>query len=552
MRRGARIAVLAFALAAWLPAAAAASWSSLGSGRGYSKAQALSSGSVPTATASVRSVTVSWTASGGSVPVAGYAVKRYDTNGISQMVGSGCSGTIAALTCTEQAVPGGQWRYTVTPLNNNWRGAESGQSTAVTVASPSMTLSPSTVTSLPSTLTGQIAAFLSGQTVSFRLDNATTGTVLTGSITPTPVPSSGTSSVSVTIPAGTANGAHTVYAIGSAGDVASAAVTVSAPVTSTIGASAWDVRDASGGAGEVVQSDTSAFANDSRAATSGAFASSFSTSRYVQYTFNGPLAAESATSSVAFNLNFAGTVAGETTCFYFDVRRASTGTVIGTHGSAAAPVDCTTATSFKATSTSLPEVVKGEVANDLQVRVYATSSGAHPLNVDLATVSGTSSGQAFGLYETSFVDSATGTAAAAVPWSLSGSDSAFYASAGSWATAFASTRYLKLSFPSYVPAAAALNGATFKHSYRSANAGASVCYYFEVYSGASLIGTHGTAAAPVSCTSSSTVWQTDSVALPEVTSVAAANAISIKLYVNRSTAGKSRHDLAELAITYTK
>jgi hypothetical protein len=544
--------VLGATLAALAAAPAAASWNGAGAGSGYSKARALSSGSVPTASVSNRSVTVSWSASGGTVPVGGYVVKRYDGSGVSQTVGSGCTGTVAGLTCTEQAVPGGQWRYSVTPLNNNWRGGESGQSTAVTVASPSLSLTPSTIAALPATLTGQIAAFVGGQTVSFRLDNATTGTILSGSIATTPVPVGGASTVTVTVPAGTANGSHTVYAIGSAGDVASAAVTVAAPVTTTIGTSAWDGRDASAGAGGQNQSDTSAFANDSLSATSGAFATAFAASRYLQYTFDNPLASGDATSGVVFNLNFAGTIAGETTCFYFEVRRASTGTVIGTHGSSTTPVDCTTTTTFKATSTALPEVTKGEVANDLQIRVYAKSSGAHALNVDLATVSGSAPGLPFTLYEGAYVDSSTGAAAAAVPWSLFASDSAFYASSGSWATTFAATRYLKLSFPAYVPTAAVVNGVTFKHSYRSANAGANVCYYFEVYAGATLIGTHGSAATPVSCTSSNTVWQTDTVPLAEVTTTAAANALSVNLYVSRSTAGKSRHDLAELAITYTK
>jgi hypothetical protein len=551
MRHGLLI-LLGMALAAALPAIATASWSNSGGGSGYSKAQALPAGNAPTASASSRSVTVSWTASGGAVPVSGYVVQRYDTSGVLQAVGSACSGTIAALTCTEQSVPGGQWRYTVTPLNNNWRGTESAQSSAVTVTAPSLTLTPTTTATLPATLTGQITSFLSGQTIAFRLDNASTGTLLSGSITPTPVPSNGTASVSVTVPAGTANGTHTIYAIGSAGDIASTSLTVSLPVSTTISTSAWDGRDASAGAAATNQSDTSAFSEDTRSAASGAFATTFSTSRYLQYAFNSPLPAENAVSSPVFNFSFASAVGGETTCFYFDVRRASTGAVIGTHGSAATPVACTTATTFKATSTALSEVTSSDIANDLLVRVYASSSGSHAINVDLATVSGTTSGMAFTLFEKNTVDASTGTATAAVPWSLFASDEAFYTSGSNWATAFSSTRYLKLAFPPYVPPSATVNSVTFKHSYRSANNGANVCYYFEVYSGATLIGTHGSATVPVSCTSSNTVWQTDSVALPEVTTAILANALSINLYVDRSTAGKSRHDLAQLAIAYTK
>ena len=207
------------------PVAALASWTSTGSGAGYSKATSMPAGNTPSASVSGRNVTVSWTASSGA-QVAGYRVKRYNNSGTLQTIGSACSGTIAGTSCTESAVPAGTWRYTVTPVNNNWSGAESAQSTAVTVAAAAMTLSPTTITSLPATLTGQVTSFISGQTVTFRLDNPTTGTVLSGSINPSPVPSNGTASVSVTIPAGTSNGSHTVYAIGSQGDQASVAISV--------------------------------------------------------------------------------------------------------------------------------------------------------------------------------------------------------------------------------------------------------------------------------------------------------------------------------------
>lgn len=540
-------------LLALLPASAMANWSNSGGGSGYSQAQALASGNVPSATVSGRSVTVSWTASGGSVPVSGYVVKRYDsTSGVVQTIGSGCSGTVAALTCTEQAVPGGQWRYSVATLNNNWRGAESAKGTAATVASPSLSLSPASTSTLPAALTGQLDNFVGGQTVTFRLDNPATGTVLVGQTTPSPVPAGGSASVTVTLPAGTANGAHTVYAVGSGGDTASAPVTVSAPVATTITTSAWDGRDASAGAGGINQSEPSAYAGDLRTIASGNFATTFSTTRYLQNAFNSPLPATGATSSVAFNLSFSGTVGGDTTCVYFDLRRASTGTVVGTYGSSAAPIGCTTGTTLKSVSTPLPEVTTTALANDLLVRVYASSSGSRPLNVDLATISGTTPGLNFTLYRKSSIDAATGTPAAAAPWSLFASDSVFYASTANWATTFASTRFIKLAFPGYVPTGAVVNGVSFKHSYRSANNGANVCYYLEVYSGATLIGTHGSAATPVSCTSSSSVWQTDTVPLPEVASVAAANALSVNLYVSRNSAGKSRHDLAELAITYSR
>jgi hypothetical protein len=227
MRRTALAASSALAALA-LAGNALASWQPGGGGSGYAKTRTMPAGNTPSASVSNRKVTVSWSASalpgGGSVD--GYLVKRYATGGSAQAIGAECSGTITALSCTEGAVPPGSWRYTVTPVLANWQGSESAMSSAVTVASPALTLDSSTVSCLPATVTGQITSFIDGQTVTFRLDNPSTGTVLSGSITPSTVPSNGTASVSVTIPAGTSSGAHAIYAIGDRGDTASAPLTV--------------------------------------------------------------------------------------------------------------------------------------------------------------------------------------------------------------------------------------------------------------------------------------------------------------------------------------
>jgi len=227
MRR--RVVALSIAVAALsFVSAALATWQATGSGSGYAGTKTMPTGNTPSASVSNRSVTVSWSAStlpgGGAVD--GYKVKRYSTGGAQQTIGANCSGTIAGLNCTENAVPSGSWKYTVTPVLGNWQGTESAMSSTATVASPTLTLNSSTVSCLPTTLTGQITNFIDGQTVTFRLDDPSSGTVLSGSIVPSPVPSNGTASVSVTIPAGTSSGSHTVYAIGNQGDVASASISV--------------------------------------------------------------------------------------------------------------------------------------------------------------------------------------------------------------------------------------------------------------------------------------------------------------------------------------
>jgi hypothetical protein len=210
-----------------VPAVASARWQvTSGNGKGYAKASSIAAGSTPTATASNRSVTVSWSAVGGSVPVDGYVVERYSTGGLQQTVGASCSGVVAALSCTESGVAPGAWRYSVTPVRQQWRGAESAQSTPVTVAPPSLSISSSTATCLPDVLTGQIQNFIGGESVGFRLDDPSTGQVLAGSISPSPVPGNGTANVSVTIPGGVTDGSHTLYAVGDQGDVAGAPLTL--------------------------------------------------------------------------------------------------------------------------------------------------------------------------------------------------------------------------------------------------------------------------------------------------------------------------------------
>jgi hypothetical protein len=123
-------------VAVGFPGGATASWSLSRSGSSAAKAKTLGAGNVPTGTVSGHKVTVTWSASSytnGGAP-AGYLINRYNaTTGVLQTIGANCSGTIAALTCTENGVPAGLWKYTVTPVAGNWRGPESAKSATVTV-----------------------------------------------------------------------------------------------------------------------------------------------------------------------------------------------------------------------------------------------------------------------------------------------------------------------------------------------------------------------------------------------------------------------------------
>ena len=230
-----RVATTLLACAALLAvcSTALAAWNGNGSGPSYAKARSMPAPAAPTTSVTGRNVTVSWTAPGGSVPVTGYLVKRYNGSDVEQTILAGCTGTIATTSCTENAVPAGNWRYAVTAVRGNWRGNESPKSATVNMTGPSLDVNPTTVTSLPNTLSGSLAQFATGQTVTYRLDNPTTGTVLSATTTPSTIPNNGTASVTVTVPAGTSNGSHTVYAIGSAGDQASKAITVNTPTITT-------------------------------------------------------------------------------------------------------------------------------------------------------------------------------------------------------------------------------------------------------------------------------------------------------------------------------
>src|SRR5256885_7784525 len=146
-----------------------------GSGSSSASASTVGTGQQPTTSASGSSVTVSWgqaTLANGT-PVAAYSVKRYDANGAAHTVGAGCSGTLAALTCTETSVPSGTWTYSDTPLQNSWHGAESPKSAQVVVSNATQT---ATTTSVASSVTPSVF----GQSVQF------TATVAPASGTGTP------------------------------------------------------------------------------------------------------------------------------------------------------------------------------------------------------------------------------------------------------------------------------------------------------------------------------------------------------------------------------
>jgi hypothetical protein len=126
----------AVVVAGVLAGAAGAAWGPTGTGSGAASARTLPAGNVPTGSTSVRNVTLNWTAStfAGGTPVPAYVVRRFNAiGGAESAVLSACSGLVAATTCTENSVPTGSWKYTITPAAGSWRGTQSAQSASILV-----------------------------------------------------------------------------------------------------------------------------------------------------------------------------------------------------------------------------------------------------------------------------------------------------------------------------------------------------------------------------------------------------------------------------------
>jgi hypothetical protein len=316
--------------------------------------------------------------------------------------------------------------------------------------------------------------------------------------------------------------------------------------------SAWDIRDASGGGAETNSTDPLSYA-DGVLKTTNTWTTSFASNRWLEFDFNSARAGGVPLSSATFKFTFAANNAGVTACFYFEVYRASTSTLLATYGSSGTPVACTTGTTQQTTSTTVTQITNTDVLNDLRIRVYGrTSTNNRAMTIDLATAVATSSyGTDVIAFETVYRDQAS-TTLTTTNWSVAtGSDGTNYQSVSNWATTFAAARYLKLSFSPDVPAGSALTGATFDLWYRPNNNADTVCWYMEVYNGAALIGTHGSSGAPISCKTGNATYQTDNVPMPEVSSVAAANNLLIKIYMKDSGTRRSQIDLAQANLNYS-
>jgi hypothetical protein len=178
---------------------------------------------------------------------------------------------------------------------------------------------------------------------------------------------------------------------------------------------AFRVGDVSSGT-EIDRSNSFAFAADGLATTTSAWSTAFAADRYVEFDVNDSLASGLALSGATFEFRFASSGAGQA-CYYFEVRRISNGAVVRAHGDSGSPVGCVSGTTLTSFSTAIPSASSTSIANDLRIRLFGRESGAGPVVVDVATVSGWTPYQAFTLYPVMFRDAAD-TTLEIIPWGL--------------------------------------------------------------------------------------------------------------------------------------
>ena len=178
---------------------------------------------------------------------------------------------------------------------------------------------------------------------------------------------------------------------------------------------AFQVGDSSSGS-QLDTSSSFAVADDNLTTTTSAWSTAFASDRYIEFDLNDSLASGVAVSTASFDFRIASSGAGQA-CFYIEVRRISTGAVLGTYGSPASPIGCVTGTTLTSFSTPIPSAATTSIANDLRIRVFGEESAASSTVIDLATVSGSTGFQGFTLYPVVFRDAAD-TVPEVIPWKL--------------------------------------------------------------------------------------------------------------------------------------
>jgi hypothetical protein len=322
--------------------------------------------------------------------------------------------------------------------------------------------------------------------------------------------------------------------------------------------SAWNLKDASAGSGEVENSDLFLAAGDTRIKTTGNWTTAFASNRWLEFDFNASRPGGVPVSSATFNFSFADNVAGNTACIYIEVYRASTATLLGSYGTSAAPLACSSSsTTYTTINQSIAtQVASTDVLNDLRIRVYGKESGNRAMKLDLATVSGATAYANYTMYEQISRDQSTGTLTT-TNWALAiSADNTNYLNAANWATTFSTTRYLKFAFNPSVPTGAVITSVTLNFYYRSNTAGDTACWYGEAYNGTTLLASYGSSGTPQSCNTGNTTYSTDTVTMSQLTSANDASAVTdvnnlaVRAYMKESGGRRTQIDFVQLNVNY--
>ena len=222
-----------------------------------------------------------------------------------------------------------------------------------------------------------------------------------------------------------------------------------------------------------------------------------------------------------FRLASAGGAQAGNACFWFEVR--SGGSVIGTHGSYASPPGCSTGTTQ---TTSRPRSRRSRAPTGLTGSSCASTPG-RPATRPRSSTSTSRRSRARPRTTRSPPTRSRRSTTRAAPRrpppgrrggrrdDLHGRDQLAVRHARDDEVPQADAR------PS-VPTGSVVTAVSLTNVWHASAAvtnGGTLCYYLETFNGATSLATHGSGASPAACTSSGTVFATDTVSLPEVNDV---------------------------------
>lgn len=151
--------------------------------------------------------------------------------------------------------------------------------------------------------------------------------------------------------------------------------------------SAWDVRDRGTGT-EVNESDAVSFAGDGLIAPTNPLPAAHDATKFIEFAMEKSLPAGLAVTGGEIRLGLSRPAGAGSLSFYVTLRRPSTGAVLRTYGSAAAPHGTVTGATPQAYTLPAPEIDSTTLANDVAVRIHAWDPANATLGIDRVQVTG--------------------------------------------------------------------------------------------------------------------------------------------------------------------